>query len=72
VEDDRMAWVAEKGLAAGGGLEDAGFALEAEVAGEADLLGDQPPDGLRVVRIEVVHDQVPAAGGRVAALRSRS
>ena len=62
VEDDRMARVTEKGLATDGGLEDAVFALDAEIADEGDLLGDQPHDGLRVVRVEVVHDQVPAAG----------
>ena len=62
VKDDRVAGIAEKGLAAGGRLEDAALALDPEVALEADTLGHQAHRGLRVVGVEVVEHQVPAAG----------
>jgi hypothetical protein len=43
--------------------EDAGRALDAEVAVSADGLGDQAHHGLRAVDVELVHDQMPRGCG---------
>ena len=44
-------------------LEDTGRAHDAEVAVEADGLGDQAHHGLRAVDVELVHDQMPRGCG---------
>ena len=65
VEDDAVAGVAQEGGAARLAGEDAGLALLAQVRGQARRLRDEAHQGLGLVGVEVVDDEVPARGGRV-------
>lgn len=65
MEDDPVGRVAQEGGAGGLRAEDAGLALDAQVVGDAGELGDPRDERGRLVRVQVVGDDVPAARGRV-------
>ena len=66
VEGDAVALIAQEGLAAGLGLEDAVFAFVAEVAGKAALPGDQPDHAFGKMYVEIVGDDLPSGFRRIA------
>lgn len=66
MDHDAMAWVAQERLARRHRLEDAACALDAEIAGKADGLGDEAHHGFGDVDVEVVHDRMPVRGGVAA------
>ena len=66
MDHDAMARVAQERLARRDRLEDAAFALHAEIAGKADGLGDEAHHRFGDVDVEVVHDQMPVRGGIAA------
>ncbi len=63
--------IAQERLARPHRLEDAAFALDAVVAGEADGLGDEAHHRFGDVDVEVVHDQMSVRGGVAAGASSR-
>jgi hypothetical protein len=59
VEDNAMSWIAQEGSPGLLGLQDATFALDAQIGGDIRLGSDVAHQSLRKVDIEVVSDEVP-------------